>query len=85
VRAGGVAVLAGGVAGEPGVELCPAELEPPAGAAAPAELCATAQLPQHKTIDNNASLFDMCFSPPVFRNVHAANVVELPNLKVRIF
>lgn len=76
VWAGGVAVLAGGVAGEPGVELwpaelCPAELEPPAGAAPPAELCATAQLPQHKKTDNNASFVDMCFKPPVFRNVRA--------------
>jgi hypothetical protein len=76
VWAGDVAVLAGGVAGEPGVEvcpaeLCPAELEPPAGAAPPAELCATAQLPQHKTTDNNASFFDMCFKPPVFLNIRA--------------
>lgn len=65
VCAGGVAVLAGGVAGEPADELCPAELELPAGAAPPALLCATAQLPQHNTIDSNASfLDDMCLRPP---------------------
>ena len=51
--AGGVAVLAGGVAGEPGVELCPALLDPPAGAVPPAELWATTQPAQHKTIDSN--------------------------------
>jgi hypothetical protein len=38
VPAGGVAVLADGVAGEPGVKLCPALLEPPAGGAPPGEL-----------------------------------------------
>jgi hypothetical protein len=58
VLAGGVAVLAGGVAGEPGVEVCPALLEPPAGAAPPGELCATAQLAQHKTTDSNVSFRD---------------------------
>lgn len=59
VPAGGVAVLAGGVAGEPGVELCPALLpEPPAGAAPPGELWATAQLAQHNMTDNNASFRD---------------------------
>ncbi len=59
--AGGVAVLAGGVAGEPGVEACPALPEPPAAGAPPdGAVCASAQLPQHSTTDNNASLdFDM--------------------------
>ena len=54
--AGGVAVLAGGVAGEPGVEACPALPEPPAAGAAPdGAVCASAQLPQHSTTDNNAT------------------------------
>jgi len=59
VPAGGVAVLlgvvvpAGGVAA-PGVELCPAVPEPPAGAVPPAgELCATTQLAQQRITDNN--------------------------------
>jgi hypothetical protein len=56
VLAGGVAVLAGGVAGEPGVEVCPELLlEPPADAPPPAELWATAQLPQHNTTASNIS------------------------------
>lgn len=59
VPAGGVAVLAGGVAGEPGVELCPALLpEPPAGAAPPGELWATAQLAQPNTTESNISFRD---------------------------
>ncbi|HEY3617231.1 MAG TPA: hypothetical protein VGK96_10490 [Candidatus Sulfotelmatobacter sp.] len=58
--AGGVAALAGGVAGEPGVELCPVLLlEPPAGAPPPAELWATAQLPQHNTTANISFRDDM--------------------------
>jgi hypothetical protein len=61
VLAGGVAVPAGGAAGEPGVELCPALLEPPAGAAPPGELWATAQLAQHNTTDSNVSFRDDMF------------------------
>ena len=53
--AGGVAVPDGGVAGEPGVEVCPALREPPAGGAPPdGAVCASAQLPQHSTMNNNA-------------------------------
>lgn len=63
--AGGVAVLAGGVAGEPEVELWLAPLlEPPEGAPAPAELWATAQLPQHNTTDSNISFRDDMCEPP---------------------
>ena len=52
-------MLAGGVAGEPGVELCPALLpEPPAGAVPPGELWATAQLAQPNTTDSNISFRD---------------------------
>lgn len=61
--AGGVAVLAGGVAGEPGVVVdwpallgvvplaLPAGEVPPAGA-----VCATAQLAQHNTMDRSVNL-----------------------------
>jgi len=61
VLAGGVAVPAGGVAGDPGVELCPAVPELPAGGAPPeGALCAVAQLAQHKTTDSNVSFdFDI--------------------------
>ncbi len=67
---GGVAVLAGGVAGDPGVEvwpevvvlpgmvLCPVPLALPAGAAPPAgAVCATAQLAQHRTIERSVNFF----------------------------
>ena len=49
---------AGGVA-LPGVELCPAVPEPPAGAALPpeGEVCAATQAAQHKTIESNVSFF----------------------------
>lgn len=61
VRAGGVAVLAGGVtgptggvAGEPGVEVCPAVPGAPAGGAPlGGAACATPQLAQPSTTDNN--------------------------------
>ena len=61
VPAGGVAVPAGGVAA-PGVELWPADPEPPAGAVPPEEeLCATTQLAQHSSTNNSAILvFDIC-------------------------
>jgi len=59
VPAGGVAVLAGGVAGEPGVEFCPALLPaPPAGAAPAGAPWATAQLAQHNTTDSKVSFRD---------------------------
>lgn len=58
VLAGGVAVPAGGVAGEPGVVLCPALLEPPAGAVPPGAAWAKAQLAQHSTTDSNVSFRD---------------------------
>ena len=62
--AGGVAVPAGGVAGEPGVEVCPALREPPAGGAPPdGAVCATVQLPQHSTTDNNTN-FDFDIESP---------------------
>ena len=64
--AGGVAVPDGGVAGEPGVEVCPALREPPAGGAPPAgAVCASAQLPQHSTMNNNANL-DFNIKSPAF-------------------
>jgi len=55
---GGFSAPVGGAVGEPGVELCPALLEPPAGRAPPAELWATAQLAQHNTTDSNVSFRD---------------------------
>ena len=55
---GGFTAPVGGAVGEPGVELCPALLEPPAGRAPPAELWATAQLAQHNTIDSNVRFRD---------------------------
>jgi hypothetical protein len=56
VLAGGVAVPAWGVAGEPGVEVCPAVPEPTAGGALlEGAVCATAQLAQQTTTDNNTS------------------------------
>jgi hypothetical protein len=68
VRAGGVAGLAGGVAvlagGVAGLELCPSLLEPPAGAAPPGELWATAQLAQHNTTDSHVSFRDDMSIPP---------------------
>ena len=73
VLAGGVAVPAGGVAGEPGVEVCPELLlEPPAGAPPPAELWATAQLPQHNTTASNISFRDNIFCLQAFRIVPAS-------------
>jgi len=73
VPAGGVAVLAGGVAvpaggvAAPGVELCPAVPDPPAGAVPPAgALCATTQLVQHKITDSIVSfVIDISSSPGV--------------------
>ncbi len=62
--AGGVAVPAGGVAGEPGVEVCPGLREPPAGGAPPdGAVCASVQLPQHSTTDNNTN-FDFDIESP---------------------
>ena len=55
---GGFTEPVGGAVCEPEVELCPALLEPPAGAAPPGELWATAQLAQHNTTDNNVSFRD---------------------------
>jgi hypothetical protein len=54
---GGFTEPVGGVDGE-AVELCPALLEPPAGAAPPGALCATAQLAQHNTTENKVSFRD---------------------------
>ena len=54
---GGFTEPVGGVDGE-GVELCPAPLEPPAGAAPPGALCATAQLAQHNTTESKVSFRD---------------------------
>jgi len=49
-----------GVAGEPGVEVCPALLELPAGAPLAGAVCATTQLTELKTTDNNVNfVFDM--------------------------
>ena len=58
----------GEVVGELWVELCPALLEPPAGAAPPAELWATAQLAQHNTTDSNISFRDDMSKASKFRN-----------------
>jgi hypothetical protein len=58
VPVGGFTAPVGGATGEPGVELCPALLELPAGRAPPGELWATAQLAQHKTTDSNVSFRD---------------------------
>jgi hypothetical protein len=66
---GGVGLLVGGFTGEPGVvepdvgelgvvELCPALLEPPAGAAPPGAAWATAQEEQHNTTDSSVSFRD---------------------------
>jgi hypothetical protein len=60
---GGLTAPVGGAVGEPGVELCPALLEPPAGCAPPAELLpaelwATAQLAQHNTTHSKVSFRD---------------------------
>jgi len=61
VPVGGFTLPVGGVAVVPGVELCRALPEPPAGAAPPGELWAMAQLAQHNTTDNNVSFRDdMC-------------------------
>ena len=73
--AGGVAVLPGGVAvpadgvAVPGVELCPAEPEPPAGAVPPeGELWATTQVAQHRMTAKRVSfvfdIFDLGFKGP---------------------
>lgn len=49
-----------GVAGEPGVEVCPALLELPAGVPAEGAVCATTQLAEHKTTDNKVNfIFDI--------------------------
>lgn len=62
--AGGVAVPAGGVAGAPGVEFCPAVLELAAGGVpADGTLCATAQLAQQTTINNNVIFRVNIFKP----------------------
>jgi hypothetical protein len=72
--AGGVAVLAGGVAGEPGVEACPALPEPLAEGAPPdGAVCASAQLPQHSTTDNNATL-DLDIESPAFCSEPSTNL-----------
>ena len=55
---GGFTAPVGGAVGEPGVELCPPLLEPPAGRAPPAELWAIAQLAQHNTTDSDVSFRD---------------------------
>ena len=52
---GGLTLPVGGAV-ERGAELCRALLEPPAGAAPPGELWATAQLAQHNTTDSKVSL-----------------------------
>jgi hypothetical protein len=54
---GGFTEPVGGADGE-AVELCPALLEPPAGAAARGALCATAQLAQHNTTESKLSFRD---------------------------
>jgi hypothetical protein len=51
-------VLAGGVAGEPGVLWPALLLELPAGADPPAELWATAQLAQQSTTDSSVNFRD---------------------------
>ena len=56
VLEGGVAVPAGCVAGEPGVEVCPAVPGPPAGGAPlGVAVCAAAQLAQPNTTDNHTN------------------------------
>jgi len=52
--------------GDPGVELCPAEEPEPLGGTALPEgvLCATAQLAQHNTTDNNVTFRVDIFEPP---------------------
>ncbi len=53
-------MLAGGVAGDPGVVFWPAlpvdVVDPPGDVPVPGELCATAQLAQPSTIANNVNL-----------------------------
>jgi hypothetical protein len=55
VPVGGFTLPVGGVAVEPGAELCPALLAPPAGAAPPGAAWAIAQLAQHNTTESNVS------------------------------
>lgn len=57
---GGLTLPVGGAV-ERGAELCRALLEPPAGAAPPGELWATAQLAQHNTTDSKVSLGNNIF------------------------
>ena len=60
---GGLTLPVGGAV-ERGAELCRALLEPPAGAAPPGELWATAQLAQHNTTDSKVSLGTTYSNPP---------------------
>jgi hypothetical protein len=64
VPVGGFTLPVGGVAVEPGAELCPALLDPPAGAAPPGAAWATAQLAQHNTTESNVSFRDDISTPP---------------------
>lgn len=64
VPVGGFTLPVGGVAVEPGAELCPALLDPPAGAAPPGAAWAIAQLAQHNTTAINVSFRDDISRPP---------------------
>jgi hypothetical protein len=75
--AGGVVVPAGGVAGEPGVEVCPGLPEPPGlGAPPDGAVCASAQVPQHSTTDNNANL-DFDIKSPAFCSEPSSDFLAL--------
>jgi hypothetical protein len=81
---GGVAVLPGGVAVppgavvEPGVELWPADPEPPAGAVPPeGELCAITQLAQHRITENNVS-----FVIDIFSTSASGALVNVPDCNI---